>query len=91
MSQLVETIAAILALGAALLAAALGALQDLPIPLLAARAVIAGLVVFLFVRLGGDLALRTILRSLAEDELNRESARNTKESTKSGSEDRKAA
>jgi hypothetical protein len=91
MNRLVETIAVVMALGAALLAAALGAWQDLPILILAVRALVAAVVVFAFVRVGGEMAVRTLLRSVAEEELDREAGRQAASSNQTPTADRKAA
>jgi hypothetical protein len=72
MDSYVNRLATILGLGAALLAGALGVWQNLSFFTLILRCLVAGALVFAFVRLGGDLAGRSLLRGVAEDEVRKE-------------------
>ncbi len=71
MEQVIERLATALALGTALLVGLAGAMQELSPLVLALRSVVAAVVVFGFVRVGGDLIGKSLLRGLAEHELKR--------------------
>ncbi len=63
------------ALAAALVTAVMGSWHGISVPLLAARCLLAGLLVLVFLRGVGELAWRTVLRSLAEYQLRQEEER----------------
>ena len=68
MNQWVRWLATLSAVGAALMTGMIGAWQALPLLTLGLRCLVAGILVFAFVRFGGDLAGRALLRSVAEHE-----------------------
>jgi len=74
MNHLLERLALVAAAGAALAAALAGAWREIPVLPLALRAAVSGLTVYVFVRVGGGLAGRSLLRGLVEDEIERQEA-----------------
>ncbi len=71
MNQMIERLALCLAVAAALLAGFAGALREVPPVQIALRAAVAAGVVFGFVRFGGEMAGRSLLRGIAEDDVRR--------------------
>jgi hypothetical protein len=92
MEPFLNRLAWALALGGALLAAAVGAWQNLSVLNLALRSAVVAGVIFAFARLGGELAGRSLLRGLAEHQLKREEAAKARaERSAAAAEERKAA
>ena len=75
MKQWVTWLATLLGVGAALMTGMIGAWQALPLLTLALRCLVAGVLVFAFVRAGGDLAGRALLRGLAEHAVQQEESK----------------
>lgn len=63
------------AMVAALLTAVMGSWQDISVPNLALRCLVAGLVILAFLRGGGELVWRAVLRSLAEHQVRQDEER----------------
>jgi hypothetical protein len=84
MNQLVNSLALIMAIGAALLTALAGAWRDLPVVTLGTRCLVAALLVFGFVRACGELAGRALLHGLAQHQVDREKSREQGASTEPG-------
>jgi hypothetical protein len=91
MNRIVESLSLLLASGGALLVAVVGASRDLPPLTLLVRAALAGGVVYVFVRVAGDLGGRAVLRQVAERELAREASKTQGGAAGEGPDARKAA
>ncbi len=63
------------ALAAALLTAVIGSWHEISMPALTVRCLVAGLLVLVFLRGGGELAYRAMLRSLAEHQIRQDEER----------------
>jgi hypothetical protein len=72
MNHWVNWLATVLAAGAALMTGMIGAWHTLPVLTLGLRCLVAGILVFAFVRAGGEFAGRALLEGLAEHELRHE-------------------
>ena len=75
MNHWVNWLATLLAVGAALMTGMIGAWQALPLVTLGLRCLVAAVLVFAFVRAGGDLAGKSLLRGLAEHEAKQEESK----------------
>ena len=75
MKHWVYWLATVLAVGAALMTAMIGAWRTLPVVSLGLRCLVAALLVFAFVRAGGELAGKSLLQGLAEHELKQEESK----------------
>ena len=75
MSQFVQTLSVVASLAAALLTAMFGAFEEMSVLTILLRAVVVGGLVFAFLRFGGDLAGRSVLRGLAEHQVSQEQSR----------------
>ncbi len=91
MSHFVQSFAVVASLFAALLTAMFGAYAEMSVVTILLRAVVVGGLLFAFLRLGGDLAGRSVLRGLAEHSVRKEESRNADERGDVPSEHRKAA
>jgi hypothetical protein len=91
MNHFVKTLALVSSLAAALLAAIYGAWKEMPVVTLVLRSAVSAAVVYAFLRLGGELAGKSILRGLAEHQMRRDEARKESLSEDGASEERKAA
>lgn len=92
MQSYVNRLAVTGAVGGALLAAILGTLQEVSVPSLILRSAVAAAVIYGFVRFGGELAGKALLRGLAEHQLKREEeAHRASSAESSNSEERRAA
>jgi hypothetical protein len=92
MNHFVNKLALSSALVAALLTGLYGAWTELPVLSLGLRAAVCAAVVYGFLRLGGELAGKSILRGLAEHQVrSEEQSSNSKSSGESRPGERKAA
>jgi hypothetical protein len=91
MNQYLATLALVSAIVAALLTGMYGAWKELPVGTLALRSGVCAALVYAFFRFGGELAVNSILRGLAEHQLRQDEARRKSSSGESSPEERKAA
>ncbi len=91
MAHYLNSIAVVLALGAAIVATLIGTWQEMPLPGLVLRCAVSAAVVYGFARFAGEMGSRAVLRGLAEHAVDQEQASADGHPSAGGPAEKKAA